>query len=536
MKPIYLTKRFVESHNKAVNAYLTLNEDAIILDVNHPATVLLSQTDSDLIGKKLAILIHSADRKKFHINHKYLLGGHRGKKWKVRIKQPLGGYICFDILGISILNDNQSFDVLIEIINKHQQVDQSINLLNKQLKSRIMSHIACLKKNHWQLKQRNTELVNIKQELANKNAVLDSIFNATIEGIVTINQWGTIISTNKAMTTLFGYQQQELIGANISILVPSLHKKQHDYYIKKYLETNISHIIGKVREIEGQCKNGSLLPLDLSIAEFEINRQQYFTGILRDISERKQKEIKDKEHLAELAHVTRLGLMGEVASGIAHEVNQPLTAIGAYTQTCLDLVNNKTCDLSILTEILQKIKKQSIRAGQIIHQLRNLVSSKNTKKSETDINTLITDAVDLCKFDSKQADIIIKYKLASNLPNLFIDAVQIEQVLLNLIKNAFDVLHQIPNHKQRLLEIQTYLTHDHNIEVRIKDFGPGLDEAEQANIFIPFYTSKKTGMGMGLSISRSIVEAHGGILRFNSKKGFGTTFYFILPIGEEVDN
>lgn len=534
IKQVKFDNHVVSLANQTTNACLTLNEDAIITAFNQAAAVLLCRSNSSLLGKKLAFFLHSADRKKFHINHKYLFSTNQGKKWKVRIKQSKGDYLNFELLGIRILKGDQNFEVLV-MLNKKNQPEQAKNTLNRQLMSKITYQDARLKNNHWQLKQKPHEIVDIKRELANKEAMLNSIFNVAIEGIVTIDESGTIISVNKAVISLFGYSQKELLGANVSILMPLPHKNQHDTYIKNYLDTNQAHIIGKVREVEGQHKNGTILTLDLSIAEFTIDHQRYFTGMLHDVTERKHKEIEHKKHLAELAHVTRLGLMGEMASGIAHEINQPLTAVSAYSQACLKLIENEKFNLIVLTEILQKINTQSLLAGQIIHRLRDLVSPKEIQKSKVDINELIHEAVDLCSCDSKQAAISVTFKLAT-LPPLFIDAVQIEQVLLNLIKNGFDALRQTSEKLPRKLGIQTYLNNDHNVEIRIKDFGPGLDKAEQANIFTPFYTTKKTGMGMGLSISRSIVEAHHGTLKFNSKKGLGTTFYFILPIHKEIND
>lgn len=536
MKRAYFSNRFVRFHNHATNAYLVLNEDSTIVELNQAASILLS--DSDLMEKKLAVIIHPDDRKKFHINHKYLLHANRKKTWHVRIKQPKGDYTNLELGGVGIINDKQNFEVFITLKNQcqHEQREQPLKDINDRLQAKIINQDARLKKNRWQLRQRVNELLNTKQKLANKEAILGSIFNAAVEGIITIDQFGIIVSVNKSVTTLFGYKHEELLGANVSILMPFPHKAQHDDYIKKYIETNHAHIIGKIREIEGQHKNGSILTLDLSIAEFKIKQQRYFTGILRDVSERKRKEIIDKEHLAELAHVTRLGLMGEMASGIAHEVNQPLTAIAAYTQTCLKLLKSGSIDSIDLNSLLKKINKQSLLAGRIIHQVRTMVSSKEVQKTLIDINVLIHEVVDLCKSESEQAAIVIKCNLATSLPVLFVDVIQIEQVLLNLIRNGFEALSPVPKDEQRQIEIQTYLNDEHNIEVRIKDFGPGLNVTEQANIFKPFYTTKKTGMGMGLSISRSIIEAHHGTLRFNSKKGFGTTFYFILPINNKIND
>ena len=222
--------------------------------------------------------------------------------------------------------------------------------------------------------------------------------------------------------------------------------------------------------------------------------------------------------------------MGEMASGIAHEVNQPLSAISSYTQVSLNLINTETPDLVKLTEILHKTQQQALRAGRIIHRMREFVKSHSIHRLSADINTLIHDAVGLCIADLKQNGIRLTFELENNLPTVYVDHVQIEQVIINLLRNSIDALKSLPAGQQRHLSIQSRLTLNNNIQVRVKDNGPGLDKDQQQKILTPFYTTKADGMGMGLSISRSLVEAHDGTLHFNSQPGKGTTFYFTLPI------
>jgi C4-dicarboxylate-specific signal transduction histidine kinase len=253
------------------------------------------------------------------------------------------------------------------------------------------------------------------------------------------------------------------------------------------------------------------------------------------VSLRKHQEQLEKEHLEELAHVTRLCLMGEMGTGIAHEVNQPLTAITNYTQACLRFIGAKNPDLDQLGEILFKIHQQALKAGQIIHRMKDFVSSRKVYRTDTGINTLVEDAISLCASELKQNNIRLALDLAKNLPDVTIDNVQIEQVLLNLIRNSIDVLKNPSQKAQRQLSIQTQLNNNSDIEIRIKDNGSGIDEAQQQKILTPFYTTKTDGMGMGLSISRSIIEAHAGILRFNSKPQKGTTFYFTLPVKRKIN-
>jgi C4-dicarboxylate-specific signal transduction histidine kinase len=257
-------------------------------------------------------------------------------------------------------------------------------------------------------------------------------------------------------------------------------------------------------------------------------------NIVRDVSLRKYREQQDKEHLDELAHVTRLGLMGEMASGIAHEVNQPLAAISSYTQVSLNIINTENPDLVQLAEILSKTQQQALRAGRIIHRMREFVKSHAKHRSTADVNILIHDATTLCIAELKQNNITLRFELENDLPPLYVDHIQIEQVIINLIRNSVDALQSQPEKQQRELAIYSHLNSDNNIEIRIKDNGPGLDDDQRQKILTPFYTTKADGMGMGLSISRSLIEAHDGKLNFNSQSGKGTTFYFTLPNRTEV--
>jgi len=346
-----------------------------------------------------------------------------------------------------------------------------------------------------------------------------------VEGIITFDMSNIIISANAAVEAIFGYKPEDLIGCNINKLMPASPKAMSDGDSSQAAES-----IGQIQEIEGIHKDGSAVPLDLSIAEFSIENEHYFTHIVRDVSLRKHREQQDKEHLDELAHVTRLGLMGEMASGIAHEVNQPLAAISSYTQVSLNLINTEHPDLVKLAEILYKTQQQALRAGRIIHRMREFVKSHAKQRSTANINNLIHEAVGLCIDELKQNDIRLTFELSNNLPTIYVDHVQIEQVIINLIRNSVDALLNLPEKRQRQLTIHSRLTLNNDIQVRVKDNGPGLDEEQQQKILTPFYTTKTGGMGMGLSISRSLIEAHEGTLHFNSHSGKGTTMYFTLPI------
>ncbi len=344
---------------------------------------------------------------------------------------------------------------------------------------------------------------------------------------------------NPAFVQTFGYSMDD-----IPTLADWRPKAYPDPDYRHWVETIWKTTLEKAKqektnfpplELAIRCKNNSIKTVLASAAAIHHDFAGMHLVILYDITQRKQQEQQDKEHLDELAHVTRLGLMGEMASGIAHEVNQPLAAISSYTQVSLNLINSEHPDLVKLTEILGKTQQQALRAGGIIHHMRQFVKSHAIHRSTADVNTLIHDAAGLCVAELKQNDISLTLELESNLPSVSVDQIQIEQVIINLIRNSIEALQNLPAKQQRRLIIHSHLTPNDSIQVRVKDNGPGLDEDQRQKISTPFYTTKPDGMGMGLSISRSLIEAHKGTLHFNSMPGKGTTFYFTLPIEKKSD-
>jgi signal transduction histidine kinase len=252
-------------------------------------------------------------------------------------------------------------------------------------------------------------------------------------------------------------------------------------------------------------------------------------GCMQDITGRIHKDQKDQVHRQQLAHVTHLGLVSEMASVIAHELNQPLSAISIFTEVGLSLLQKNNSDLVKLSEILVKTQQLALKAGEVTARMRDFINPQTEPYTSTDLNTLIQNAVDLCITDIKKHSIQLTLGLADNLPTIHVDPIQIEQVLINLINNSIDALRNLPTTLKRQLSIQTQLILNHDVEVRVKDNGLGIDHEHQAKILTPFYSTKSMGMGMGLPICRAFIEAHAGQLHFNSQPGKGATFYFSLP-------
>ncbi len=511
--------------------FLELNKEGYIIDVNNAVCKLLGLSEIQILGTKLIKYILAEEKDHFNSFFKQLINSADKQKIELKIKQSNMGISTVACQGC--LNDISSTKkevfLMLQDISDQKKVEQAIYRLNEQLKLKINAQNTELFIKNEKLQDSINEIKYSKQQVSIREAKLISIFNSAVEGIITIDETGSIESANKAVTTIFGYQVDELIGHNVSKLMPTHHREHHDGFIQNYLVSHQPKMIGVTKQVEALKKDGKLIPIDISISEYKIENKPYFIGIIRDVSDRKNKELEDKQHLDQLSHVTRLGLMGEMAAGIAHEVNQPLTAIATYSQVCLRMLKAADYDPVALEGILEKTEKQACRAGRIITRMREFISSKRQHRSSVDIRNLITNAIDLASDECQQFSIECKLNLAELLPFISVDEIQIEQVLLNLFKNSIDSLAKLPQEKQRKLSIQTYLNDSKQLEIRVKDNGPGINKKEQAKIFTPFFTTKVAGMGMGLSISQSLIISHGGELRFNSIEGKGTTFYITIP-------
>lgn len=353
-----------------------------------------------------------------------------------------------------------------------------------------------------------------------------SLIEASLDPLVTINVEGKITDVNIATEQMTGVARNHLIGSDFADYFThpenarSVYKQVflHDFVTDYPLA--IRHVSGKITDV---LYNASL---------YHDNKGKVL-GVFaaaRDITELKIAENKAKVHLDKLAQVTRIGLMGEMASGIAHEVNQPLAAIAAYTQVSINLIQTKKPDLVKIKEILAKTQEQALRAGRIIHRMKEFGKSTSQQHLITDINTLIYDATDFCVTELKHSNVTICFELTPSLPPVFVDHIQIEQVLINLIRNSIDALQDLPLNIPRKLTLCSSLNANNAIQISVKDNGLGIDEVQRQKILTPFHTTKINGTGMGLSISRSLIENYSGVLYFNSELGKGSTFYFTLPI------
>jgi two-component system sensor kinase FixL len=282
--------------------------------------------------------------------------------------------------------------------------------------------------------------------------------------------------------------------------------------------------------VVGERKDGSPFPIELSVGEMRSGDRRYFTGFIRDLTERQQTEARLQELQSELVHISRLTAMGEMASTLAHELNQPLSAIANYLKGSRRLVGEKD-DLASarLRGALDKAADQALRAGEIIRRLRDFVSRGETEMTVESLNKLVEEASALALVGAKQHGVRVRFDLSPTADLVFADKVQVQQVLLNLMRNAIEAMAEAGS-PRRELTVSTSPTNDGEVvETIVSDTGPGITPQVAAQLFQPFVTTKRHGMGVGLSISRTIIEAHGGELHLRPNPGGGAIFRFTLP-------
>jgi two-component system sensor kinase FixL len=314
------------------------------------------------------------------------------------------------------------------------------------------------------------------------------------------------------------------------MLMPQPYREEHDSYIARYLATGERRIIGIGRVVTGLRKDGSTFPMELSVGELVAADRRLFTGFVGDLTERQQAEARLHELQSELLHVARLSDMGQMSSALAHELNQPLTAAGNYVKSGVRMLQNQPHEaIRKPLEALEKGVQQIQRAGEIIRGLRSFVTKAETTRRVEDLAKVIDEANALAMVGTRSLSVMLRVDLDPRARAAVIDRVQIQQVIVNLMRNAIEAMMES---ERRELSVSTAARADGFHEVRIADTGPGLPESVSSRLFQPFVTTKKSGMGVGLSICQSIIEAHGGRIWADSKAGSGTLFCFTVPATE----
>lgn len=379
-----------------------------------------------------------------------------------------------------------------------------------------------------------TRQVAIEDALRAREAELRSILDVVPEAMVVIDEAGLIRSFSAAAIRQFGYAEDEVLGRNVSLLMPEPYRSEHDGYLDRYARTGKRHIIGVGRVVVGQRKDGSTFPIELTVGEMRSAGRRHFTGFIRDLTERQRTEARLQELQSELVYMSRLSAMGEMASTLAHEINQPLTAITNYLRGCRRLLGRMEGEQAdMLREALALAGDQALRAGDVIRHLREFVARGEGQHRIENLSKLIEEASALALVGVQEAGVQVSLETDPEARWVLADRIQVQQVLLNLVRNAIEAMQEVP---RRVLAISTHAgTEAGMAEVRVGDTGPGLLPEVVARLFQPFVTTKPQGMGVGLSICRTIVESHGGRIWASPAPAGGTVFAFTLPRAERLE-
>ena len=373
--------------------------------------------------------------------------------------------------------------------------------------------------------------VSAEEALRAREAHLQSILETVPDAMIVIDEQARIQSFSATAVRQFGYPPEEVIGQNVSLLMPEPYRSGHDGYMHRYMSTGERRIIGKGRVVVGRRRDGSTFPMELSVGEMRSSGVRYFTGFIRDLTDRQKTESRLQELQSEVVHMSRFTALGEMASTLAHEINQPLTAIANYLKGCRRILQRMEeqgggPDVPRLKDAVGQAADQALRAGDVIRHLRDFVARGESERHIENLPKLIEEASALALVGAKEKGVRVSFRLDPDASLVLADRIQVQQVLLNLIRNAIEAMQDRP---RRELTIATNSRPGEGlVAVSVSDSGAGIAPEIAEQLFQPFVSTKKHGMGVGLSICRTIVEAHGGKISVESRPGEGAAFTFTL--------
>jgi len=486
----------------AVDAIIVIDRRGVVVSLNRAAERMFGYTVSDVVGNNVKMLMPEPYRGEHD--------GYLDRYQRTGEKRIIG--IGREVTGRR--RDGSTFPMDLSVGEANQHGERFFVGIIRDITGRNAAELA------------------VRESELRLRALLDTL----PDGVIVIDETGSIQSCSTSAERLFGYTEAEILGRNVSLLMPSPYRQAHDGYLERYLRTGERRIIGIGRVVVGLRKSGETFPMELGVGEFPHGGRRFFTGFVRDLTERQQTEKRVQDLQAELLHVSRLSTMGQMASTLAHELNQPLTAITNYLQAARRLVvgSSPVSGGPTAEEVMDKAIAQATRAGEVIRRLRDFVAKGEAERRIEVLNTVVEEATALALVGAKQFGVRTDFSLDPAVPPVFIDKVQVQQVVLNLVRNAVEAME---GSARRELLVATGCVEGGTVaEVRVSDTGPGLAAEVVERLFQPFITTKKAGMGLGLSICREIVEAHGGRLAAEPNPTGGVIFRFTLPCAEGEDD
>jgi two-component system sensor kinase FixL len=364
--------------------------------------------------------------------------------------------------------------------------------------------------------------LSLQQE---REAILRASLDAVADASVVIDAEGVIVSFSHAAELLFGWIAGDIIGQDVRVLMPLTEADGHDRHVQRYLQTGERRVIGSSRQVVGRRKDGSEIPMELRIGEVRIGARRYFIGVVRDLTTIREAERRSDELHAQLTQIWSLNSMGEMASVLAHELNQPLSAVANYLRAARTLIANLEIDEDDLIDAVSRAGDQAVRAGEIIRTMRDLATRGGTEQKPESLSGILGEIEFIINLMVRDAGARIFYNLYNGSDTVLADRIQIQQLVVNLVRNAIDAVAKFPD---REIRISTRPDADGKLLTTVEDSGPGVDAAVMGRVFQPLASTKAAGMGLGLSICRAIVENHGGRIWVEPSSLGGAAFSFVL--------
>jgi two-component system sensor kinase FixL len=416
-------------------------------------------------------------------------------------------------------------------ITARKKAEEALQRSHDELEQRVEERTAQLAQSNVALRDEMIERDRVEEALRNSQSRLAEIIDVAADAVVAIDRSQKIIVFNRAAEATFGYSAGEVMGHSLEVLIPPRLGADHRGHVNGFAgSAESSRRMGERQNVIGRRNDGEEFLAEAAISQTEAG--DIMTVVLRDISDRKKAEATQLLQRDELAHVLRTATISELTATIAHELNQPLAAIRANAQAGQRFISNDTPDLEEIGEIFDDIVDDNRRAVAVIRHMRSLISKQDADNQPVDINEILRQVIGLVHSDSVIKRVVVDYDLAEDLPQVRGDSVQLQQVCLNLMLNSFDAMQDVPVDERRLV-IQTSLEGNKAVCVSMQDTGIGFSALTSDRLFEPFHTTKAAGLGMGLAISRSIVEAHGGKIWGRENPDRGATFQFTVPLAAE---
>jgi PAS domain S-box-containing protein len=378
------------------------------------------------------------------------------------------------------------------------------------------------------------ENIHLYSDIRDRDTKTRRIIDSALDAVLSIDERGRVTEWNAQSETMFGWRRDEALGRTLSeLFIPHRYRDAHDNGLKHFLSTGEGPLLDRRIEITALHRDGTEFPVEVSIAPYQIDGNWEFSGFVRDITEKKVAEASARRHREmemELAHANRVATMGQLSGSIAHEVNQPIGAAVTNAHAALRWLGATPPNVDEVRRALSRIVANGNRATDVLSRIRAFIKKAPPRKDTVDVNQAVLEVVALMRSEAKKNKVAVQMNLTEGLPVVQADRVQLQQVILNLIMNAIEAMSASEGGSRRLL-ISSASSESNDVSVEVQDSGPGFPAAGVEQLFQAFYTTKPAGLGMGLSICRSILEAHGGQLRAAAVDPTGAIFTLTLPVG-----